>query len=262
MGAMRPPAALAPGMSAPWVIAHRGASADFPDNTRAAFDAALKAGPDAVELDLQRSRDGVAVVWHDRTLKKAGLPRRRVAGLTARELAGLDAGSWFSPAFAGERIPTLDDVLDRYGGRLELMLEIKLRGGLRSAKGHARLAAEVAREVAARGLLERVFLLSFGLYALEAAREAVPEVRCVLNLDRAPRRLPAGWAPLAALCVNRRALTSRLVAAAHARGKPVLAFTCDTEAEVAGALAAGVDGIVTNRPAWLRRHLQGARSLP
>jgi len=261
MGAMRP---LLPGMSPPWVIAHRGASADFPDNTRAAFDAALKASPDAMELDLQRSKDGVAVVWHDRTLRKAGLPRRRVVGFTARELTALDAGSWFSPAFAGERIPTLDDVLGRYGGRLDLMLEVKLRGGLRSARQHALLAAQVARRVAARGLLKRTFLLSFGLYALEAARDAVPDTRCVLNLDQAPRGLARmdRLQPLAALCINVRALTPRFVAAAHALGKPVLTFTCDTADQVTRALAAGADGIITNRPAWLRRHLGGEAPIP
>jgi glycerophosphoryl diester phosphodiesterase len=262
MGAMRAPAALIPGMDPPWVIAHRGASADFPDNTRAAFDAALKAGPDAMELDLQRSRDGVAVVWHDRTLRKAGLPRRRVAGLTAAELSALDAGAWFGPAFAGARMPTLDEVLDRYGGRLTLMLEIKLRGGLRSARGHAVLAAEVARKVAERGLTDRTYLLSFGLYALKAALAAVPEARCVLNLDQAPRRFPAGWAPLAAVCINRKALTRRFVARAHQRAKPVLTFTCNTAEAVDRAVAAGVDGVISDRPGWLRRHLQTTEKAP
>lgn len=259
MGPMRP---LLPGTSPPWAIAHRGASADFPDNTRAAFDAALKAGPDAMELDLQRSRDGVAVVWHDRTLKKAGLPRRRVAGLTARELGALDAGAWFGPAFAGERIPTLDEVLDRYGGRLDLLLEIKLRGGRPAAPRHARLAAEVARKVAERGLGGRTYLLSFGLEVLEAALAAVPEARCVLNLNEAPRTLPARLAPLAALCINRRALSARFVAAAHALGKPVLTFTCNTGPDVDRAVAAGADAVLSDRPAWLRRHLQGASAAP
>jgi len=258
MHAMRP---LLPGTHPPWVIAHRGASAERPENTRAAFDLALKAGPEAIELDLQRARDGVPVVWHDRTLRKAGLPRRRVAGLTRAELSALDAGGWFGPAFAGERIPTLEAVLDGYGGRLDLMLEIKLRGGRRSAAGHRALARDVAARVAGRGLTDRTFLLCFGLEVLEAARERVPEARCVWNLDAAPRltaALKRRIAPLAALCLNVRALTPAFVDRVHGLGKPVLTFTCDTPRDVARALAAGADGIITDRPAWLRDRLGAA----
>jgi glycerophosphoryl diester phosphodiesterase len=254
---MRP---LAPGTRPPWVIAHRGASAEFPENTRAAFDAALKAGPDAIELDLQRSRDGVPVVWHDRTLGKAGRPRRRVAGLTLVELKALDAGAWFGPAFAGERIPTLDEVLEAYGRRAVLLLEIKLRGGARSAAGHRALAEAVAERVAQAGLLDRTFLLCFGLEPLEAARERVPGVRCVLNLDAAPRLTPAfrrRAAFLSALCLNVRALTPGFVARAHALGTPVLTFTCNTPVAVARARRAGVDGVIGDRPGWLRRRLDG-----
>jgi len=253
---MRP---LVSGTSPPWVIAHRGASAACPENTRAAFDAALKAGPDAIELDLQRSRDGVPVVWHDRTLHKLGLPRRRVAGLTAGELSALDAGAWFGPDFAGERIPTLDEVLDAYGRRTVLLLEVKLRGGARSAAGHRALAIQAAQGVAARGLLGRAFLLCFGLEPLEAARAAVPRVRCVLNLDRAPRLTPGfrrrtGF--LAALCLNVRALNPAFVERAHGFGTPVLTFTCNTPSAVARARRAGADGVIGDRPGWLRRRLE------
>lgn len=252
---MRP---LAPGTRPPWVVAHRGDSAAFPENTVSAFDAAVRAAPDAIELDLQTSRDGVPVVWHDRSLRKLGLPRRRVAGLTVAELSRLDAGAWFDPAFAGERIPTLDAVLDRYGGRVPLMLEVKLRGGRPAAARHRRLAEATAERLRDRGLVDRAFLLSFGLDPLRAALERVPGIRCVLNLDGAPPRTAAfrrAVAPLVAFCFNIRALTPRLAREAHDMGKAVLTFTCDTPEAVARALAAGADGIISNRPGWLRRHL-------
>jgi glycerophosphoryl diester phosphodiesterase len=254
-------APLVPGTTPPWVIGHRGASADFPENTIPAFDAALAAGADAIELDVQRSRDGVAVVWHDRTLRHAGLPLRRVAGLTLAELRRLDAGSAHGKQFKGVRIPTLDDVLGRYGGRLPLLIEVKLRGGRPAMARHRTLAAEVAFSVARRGLLDAAFVLSFGAYALRAAREAVPKVRCVLNADTAPRVGPAfrrRLDGLFAVCLNRRALRSDFVRAVHDLGRPVLVFTCDTPEDVDRCLAAGVDGIVSNRPAWLRGYLNGA----
>jgi len=254
-------AALVPGTSPPWVIAHRGASADFPENTVPAFDAALGAGADAIELDVQRSRDGVAMVWHDRTLRHAGLPLRRVAGLTAAELGRLDAGSAHGAPFRGVLMPTLDDVLERYGGKLPLLVEIKLRGGRPAMGRHRTLAAEVAQAVVRRGLLGATFVLSFGDYALAAARSAAPDIRCVLNLDRAPRAgagLGRRLAGLSGVCLNLRALRPDFVRAVHDLGRPVLVFTCDTPQDADRCLAAGVDGIVTNRPAWLRGYLKAA----
>lgn len=252
---------LVPGTTPPWVIGHRGAPADFPENTLPAFDAALAAGADAVELDVQRSRDGVAVVWHDRTLRHAGLPLRRVAGLTLAELRRLDAGAAHGKRFRGVRIPTLDEVLDRYGARLPLLVEVKLRGGRPAMNRHRTLAAEVAGTLARRGLLDGAFLLSFGAYALDAARRAAPGVRCVLNTDRAPKvgaAFKRQLGGLFAVCVNIRALRPDFVRAVHDAGRPVLVFTCDTPAEADRCLAAGVDGIITNRPAWLRGYLKAA----
>jgi glycerophosphoryl diester phosphodiesterase len=251
-------APLVPGTSPPWVIAHRGASADFLENTVPAFDAALAAGADAIELDLQRSRDGAAVVWHDRTLRHAGLPLRRVAGMTLAELTRLDAGAAQEARFRGVRIPTLDEVLGRYGGKVPLLLEVKLRGGRPSMSRHRTLAREAAAAVERRGFVGDTFILSFGAYALEAARKAVPDMRCVLNIDKLPRR--AGLARtlegLFAVCVNARSLTADFVRAVHDLGRPVLVFTCDTPEDADRCLAAGVDGIVTNRPAWLRGYLR------
>ena len=109
-----------------WAIAHRGASRDRPENTLSAFDEALRRGADAIELDLQLSRDGVPVVYHDRTLARAGGGRRRMSQLTLAQLRRLDAG-FRSDAFGGERIPTLTAVLRRYARRTRLLLEIKTR---------------------------------------------------------------------------------------------------------------------------------------
>jgi glycerophosphoryl diester phosphodiesterase len=251
---------LVPGTRPPWAVAHRGDSAARPENTPAAFDAALAARPDGIELDLQRSRDGVPVVWHDRSLRKLGLPRRRVAGLTVAELHRLDAGAWFDKKFAGQRVPTLDAVLERYGGRTALLLEVKLRGGRPAAMRHRALAEAAAEALEARGLLDAAFLLCFGMGPLEAARARVPGARCVLNLDQAPPRTAAfrrAAEGLAALCVNVRALDARLVAEAHGLGKPVLTFTCNTPEAVDRALSAGADGILSDRPGWLQRRLSG-----
>ena len=114
---------MAPGR--PLVIAHRGDTAAAPENTLAAFAAAIDAGADGIELDVHPSRDGALVVHHDhyldRTTNGAGL----VSDHTLAELRALDAGAWFDGRFAGERIPTLEDVLSLAAGRVRLEIELK-----------------------------------------------------------------------------------------------------------------------------------------
>jgi glycerophosphoryl diester phosphodiesterase len=108
-----------------FVWAHRGASALAPENTLAAFRAAEAGGADGLELDVQLSRDGVPVVLHDATVDRTSDGRGAVAELTLTELRRLDVGTWFAPAFAGERLPTLEEVLAWGGRRLRFNIEIK-----------------------------------------------------------------------------------------------------------------------------------------
>src|SRR5262245_14980881 len=109
------------------VIAHRGASSYAPENALAAFDLALDMGARHLEFDVQASADGHLVVIHDDTLARTTNGTGAVSGLTLDALRSLDAGAWFRPEFAGERIPLLTEVLERYGGRAHLHLEIKGR---------------------------------------------------------------------------------------------------------------------------------------
>lgn len=107
------------------IIAHRGAPNHAPENTLAAFDKALGLGFPHFELDAQLTADGVAVVFHDTALDRTSAGSGPLADRTLDELKRLDAGSWYSEAFAGERIPTLEEVLVRYHGRAYLHLELK-----------------------------------------------------------------------------------------------------------------------------------------
>lgn len=239
------------------VIAHRGASRDAPENTLAAFDAALEQGCEAMELDLQLSRDGVPMVFHDRTLARAGGGRRRLARLTRAELARLDAGARFDPPFPGEHIPTLEEVLARYGQRTELLLELKLR------EERERMLALMDATV---GLLERhrlveqVMLLCFDPEVLEAAAVRAPRLRRVLNVRPGPtldRALAARLQRFAALSADVKSLTPAFGAAVRAGGCELLVWTCNTPRQVRRALAAGAAGIMSDRPGWLAGLLDG-----
>lgn len=238
-------------MRHPWVVAHRGASAECPENTLAAFDRAVADGCEAIELDAQLSRDGVPVVFHDWTLDKAGLRGRRVGQLDAAEFVGL--------RFRGQPLPLLDTVLERYGRRVGLLIELKAHARDRDSGRHRELATAVRAAVRARRVEDHVLLLSFDEETLEAAGSPPGRPGLVPNLS-APRRISVAtrerirrWF---ALSVDVRTLSAGFVALAHELGKPVLAWTCNTPARVRQALDCGADAIMADSPAWLASRIR------
>ena len=246
----------------PRVIAHRGASRDCPENTLAAFDEALRQGADGIELDVQLSRDGVPVVYHDRTLVRAGGGRRRVARLDAAELTRLDPGARVDRRFGGQHIPTLEAVLRRYSRRTRLWVEIKTHEGAAGRERHAQLAATVARMIRQMRLESRVLLVSFDVGVLEAATREAPTVRPVLNLKpprRMTRRLREKLPALYALSADVRTLTGAFADAVRHAGRPLYVYTCNTPKTVARALAARPSGVISARPAWLAGCLERKR---
>src|SRR5262249_26037608 len=110
------------------VTAHRGASSRAPENTLAAFRAAMEAHATYAELDVQRTRDGEVGGLHDRDLMRLAGDPRRIADLTGEDLAAIDVGSKYGPAFAGERVPTLESVIALVRGHMKLNVELKYNG--------------------------------------------------------------------------------------------------------------------------------------
>lgn len=247
------------------VIAHRGASRRRPENTLAAFDEALRVGCDAIELDVQLSRDGVPVVFHDKTLSRAGAGRKRVAQLDLPELRRLDVGGRFDAAYRGAHIPTLEEVLCRYGGRTRLLVEIKTREGVRGRERHLELARAVAARVRASDARRDLSVLSFDVNVLDEISRVAPELPRVLNVRPLPalaRGLRGRLASLAALAVDVRSLTLSYAAQVREAGCPLFVFTCNTPRRVDQALKAGANGIISDRPGWLAGYLRGRDPLP
>ncbi len=259
-GGVASAAQLAP----PLVIAHRGYSAVAPENTLAAFEAALRCGADMVETDLHPAADGSAVLIHDAEVSATTGGRGRVADLRAAELARLDAGSWFSPAYRGQRVPLLADLLDLLtehpGG--QLLLELKGRWST------AQVAAAV-QDVRRARAVEQVVVQSFETSTLAHVQEVAPEVRRAVLLDepdadalaqgRALRRDLGVVAcnPGVASVVARPAAVAEL----HAAGLAVWPWTVDEPVLWRALSEAGVDGVITNRPDGLRGWIQ-ARTDP
>lgn len=152
------------------LIAHRGFSGRYPENTLRAFREALKLPVDGIELDVRSTHDGVLVVIHDETVDRTTFGSGRVSELTWDELQQLDAGAWKGEGFVGERIPRLEEVLGLVNGQTVLHLEIK-------QPGTERQIVEVLR---AHDAIQWVKLASFHPQAIAAAKRAAPEVSCGL----------------------------------------------------------------------------------
>lgn len=228
----------------PLVIAHRGASGYRPENTMPAFALAVEQRADMVETDLHRTRDGSIVVTHDEEL--AGLGGvGEIADASLAEVRALDAGG-------GERVPTLDELLDGFGARIAFNLELK-RGTRGPYEG---LEAGALAAVEARGLLPGTLFSSFYDPVLARLRELAPAARLGLLISvRFPRDIVARARALAAEAIHPEAplVDRRLVEEAHAAGLRVLVFTVDAEDEMRRLLALGVDGLFTNLPDRMRR---------
>jgi glycerophosphoryl diester phosphodiesterase len=245
----------------------RGASAAAPENTLAAFTLALRAGADALELDVRLTRDGAPVILHDATLERTTTGRGPLAGVDLADLRRLDAGSWFAPRFRGERVPTLGEVLDLARGRCGLNLELKIGGdgahhgrGRRLAPETADLARAVARTLARSAFGELLVVSSFSRAALTAARAAMPRVRLGLLASRTSRGLSAAHGLLAlwSFHPHRRLCTPRRIVIARRLGLRVLVWPVNDVAGMRRLAAMGVDGIMTDDPALARAGLRAA----
>ena len=236
----------------PQVIAHRGASAEAPENTAAAFRRALAIGVDGVELDVHLSADGEPVVLHDPLLERTTEGQGLVGDHSLAALRRLDAGRWFAPSFAGERIPTLAEALDLLGS-VRVIVEVK--NGPVDYPGIAGRVAAVVRESGHTA----VTVSSFDHMVLLDVRADLPALEtAVLYTARPvhPLRL-AQDAHASVLQPQWHYLTPELVSAAHEAGFRVETWVVDEPDHLARVVAMNVDGIMTNHPERLRAVLAG-----
>jgi glycerophosphoryl diester phosphodiesterase len=249
----------------PLVIAHRGASADAPENTLSAVRVALVRDSDLIEVDVQRSKDGALVLMHDTTLARTTnarelFPNRGpwlVGQFTYAELSRLDAGSWKGPQFAGETIPTLEQLVEvvrrsRSGLLLELKAPALYPGIVREVTANLAQQAGYLQAAVTAG---RLVVESFNQDAIRECKGAEPSIPVGLLGTPSPAELPAlsGWVDQ--VNPGHRAANSAYVAAIHRAGLRSLVWTVDRPGAMRRAIRAGVDGVITNRPDVLHRVL-------
>lgn len=242
----------------PLIVAHRGDSADHPENTRAAFAAALSAKVDGIELDVRLSRDGVPLICHDDTLARFGGTTRSLRKMTAAQIRAVDVGSWKDARFTDERIPTLEETLGRCR-RTTLFIELKATGGRGRTGYHRRLVRSVVQAIAKRGATKRVKILCFDGGVLTEVARLAPHLLRVRNCERLPKNL-ARWLAdqpgLHAACFDRRILTQAVVDTCHVHGVQVFSWTANDAPAADRLRRMGVDAILSDRPGWLASHLR------
>jgi len=243
------------------VVGHRGNSSVAPQNTLAAFEAACRAGADAIELDVRLTADRRTVVLHDDVVDVTTDGTGRVDALTLAEVRALDAGSSFSRAFVGQRVPTFEEVARFAAQRpgLELLVELK---GVWSVDD----VPLVTRHVDAAGLADRTVVQSFWPPTVAALRDAAGHLARALLLVLRPDSLDELVAVCADLgvvaCNPDVALLAHepgLVEAVRGAGLRVHCWTANTTDEWEDLLGRGVDAIMTDRPdrlaGWLDARL-------
>ena len=248
------------GMTTPEIIAHRGASREAPENTLAAIHLAWQQGADAVEIDVHQSRDSHIVVIHDAHTRKTAGVMRRVRAQTLLELGALDVGRWKHRRWIGERIPTLATVLDTIPNGKRLFIEIKA--------GPECLPAFVETLKRSGKKPAQIVPIGFHLTTMKLVKWAMPELE-VAWVQGFRRNWRGGWAPRAEKLIvtakdagldaldlgGRGPVNEAFAAKVHAAGLKLYIWTVDSPRRARRLAAAGVDGLTTNRPGWLRDKL-------
>ena len=232
-------------------IAHRGASGYAPENTMAAFDKALEMKADYIEIDVQLSKDGEVVLMHDGMIDRTTDGSGSVDDYTLEELKQLDAGSWFGPQFAGEQIPTLEEVLDTYRGKIGILIEIK------NAAQHPGIEEKVAAALEKRNMDKpnngKIIVQSFDHGSIAHFNALLPNVDTgVLVGYNAEGISDAQLAQFATYAdyvnPNHQMADTDLVSRIHDYGMQIAPYTINDQSRINELMEYGVDGIISDYP--------------
>ena len=226
------------------VIAHRGAAGTRPENTLASIERAVEIGADWVEIDVQETADGEVVVVHDSDfMKMAGNPLK-IWDATLADLDGIDIGSWFDPAYAGERTATLAEALEAVRDRSKLLIELKYYGH------DVELEARTAAIVDALGMADQVAVMSLKYPAVQKMRELRPGWRTGVLAATAVGDLTGLEGDFVA--VSAAQAGPKLAGAAAAAGKDLYVWTVNDPVSMSSAISMGADGLITDFPELAR----------
>jgi glycerophosphoryl diester phosphodiesterase len=211
-------------------IAHRGYSSAAPENTLAAFQKAVACSHvGMIELDVQMSKDGVPVIIHDYILDRTTNGKGYVGETTLHELKQLDAGSWFDPTFKGERLPTLEEVLQMLKGKVKLNLEIK-----RAGDWYPGIEGKIVELLRRNEMAAETVITSFNHDTIRNISRMAPDVKTGLLIEGQPVLIQELLAFTGATCLSMcyPYLTSALVKPLLQAGVYLIAWTVDDPQEM------------------------------
>lgn len=242
-------------LSTTMIAAHRGYSAEAPENTIPAFEAAIDNFADYVELDVQETKDGTVIVLHDSNLKRVAGVTKNVWSVDYGQIKFLDVGSWFSEEFAGETIPTLDEVMEMAKGRLKLNIEIKLTGHEKN------LEKSVVELIEKHEMEKDCVVTSFQAEALKKVKSYNEDIKTGYILHVAYGDF-SGVDYADALSINYSFATSALINDAHSSGKEVYVWTVNNADAINDMIQKGADMIITDDPVLAKETLTSYETNP
>jgi glycerophosphoryl diester phosphodiesterase len=241
------------------IIGHRGASHLAPENTVASANLAWEKQADAVEVDIYLSQDNRVVVIHDSTTKRTAGQELEVAKSTASQLRQLDVGSFKDEAYAGERIPLLEEIMATIPAKRRLFIEIKCGPDV---------LAPLEAVITASGKRDQVVIIGFSLDTVKASKKRMPDLPTYWLVGTAKDKETEAWIPhsqslidqladsgLDGLNVHWAGITEEFARSVHAANLGLHAWTVNDPTEAARLAKLGVEGITTDRPGWLKNQL-------
>ena len=228
--------------------------AEAPENTRSAFDRAMDCGVDGIEFDVQITKDGTPVIYHDAFLQKINGTLSAVPDVTLAELLEYDFGGWFSKTYQNEKMLTLEQTLNIYGNRTRLFIEIKSPPNPQARPLYDRLPSLVVdcvRNCIPEDRMDGIHILAFDPGMLRVAFSNAPDLKYILNLEapfsidappRVNREMLYGYG------LEHTRLNHPFVAQCHEDGKTVFTYSCNTVAAIERAMSLDVNGIMTDDP--------------
>ena len=236
-------------------IAHRGASAYYPENIIESFQGAISMGADMIELDVQLTRDGEVVVFHDEKLTRCTSGKGRIADYTLVELKKLDAGSWFGKEYQGAKIPTLEEALSLCRDKIALNIEIKTEAVDENVRNG--IEEKSLNIVAMRGMREHIVFSSFDPRAIKHLKEIDSTVAVAVLFEKGyyGSKLPSEiieWTKADAFNCSKEELSMKWLMNLKLNNIPVNVYTVNDKKNMRRFLELGVSGIFTNKPDILK----------
>ena len=230
-------------------VAHRGASGHAPENTMRAFQKGFEMKADYIEIDVQMTKDGELVVIHDTTVDRTTNGTGKVGDLTLEEIKQLDAGSWFSDTYAGETVPTFEEVLDTFRGKVGILIELK------APELYPGMEEKIANALNERNMNrpnnKKVIIQSFNHESMKKSKELLPNlphgVLAGASWSKVTKEQLSQFATYADYFnPNMNIVTNELVRDVHETGMEIYPYTSRSQEQALHLFDLNVDGIITD----------------